>query len=42
MGVVKIVNMFDYGHGGNNPGAVNGNRKESNDVLKLGKAVDVE
>lgn len=31
--------MFDYGHGGNDPGAVNGNRKESNDVLKLGKAV---
>lgn len=29
----------DIGHGGNDPGAVNGNRKESIDVCKLGIAV---
>lgn len=31
--------LFDYGHGGNDPGAVYGKRKESNDVLRLGQAV---
>lgn len=34
-----VLLMFDYGHGGKDPGAVNGKRKESDDVLKLGKAV---
>ena len=24
--------LFDLGHGGSDPGAVNGNRKEKNDV----------
>lgn len=31
--------MFDYGHGGADAGAVNGQRKEAHDVLKLGQAV---
>jgi len=31
--------MFDYGHGGEDPGAVNGQRREAQDVLKLGQAV---
>ena len=34
--------LFDLGHGGSDPGAVNGNRKEKNDVhiaLILGKKV---
>jgi len=38
-GGINMLIMFDYGHGGNDPGAVNGKRKESNDVLMLGKAV---
>jgi len=33
---------FDYGHGGNDSGATLGNRKESNDVLSIGKEVAVE
>jgi len=33
---------FDYGHGGTDGGAVYKGRKESNDVLSLGKAVAVE
>jgi len=33
---------FDYGHGGNDSGAILGNRKESNDVLSVGKEVAVE
>ena len=31
--------VLDPGHGGIDPGAVNGTRKESNDALKLGQAV---
>lgn len=31
--------LFDYGHGGNDPGAIYGIRKESNDVLKIGQAI---
>lgn len=31
--------MFDYGHGGKDPGATYKGRKESDDVLRLGKAV---
>lgn len=31
--------LFDYGHGGRDPGATAGKRKESEDVLKLGKAI---
>ena len=31
--------LFDYGHGGKDPGAVYKGRKESDDVLKLGQAV---
>lgn len=31
--------MLDYGHGGRDFGAVHGNRKESKDALKLGRAV---
>ena len=31
--------MFDYGHGGKDSGAINGKRKESDDVLRLGKSV---
>lgn len=31
--------VLDPGHGGNDPGAVNGSRKESNDALRLGLAV---
>lgn len=30
---------FDYGHGGEDPGAINGSRKEKDDVLKLGQKV---
>ena len=30
---------FDYGHGGNDPGACYNGRKESNDVLEIGKEV---
>lgn len=30
---------FDYGHGGNDPGAVYKGRKEADDVLSLGRAV---
>jgi len=33
---------FDYGHGGKDSGAILGNRKESNDVLSIGKEVAVE
>lgn len=35
--MVKV--LIDYGHGGSDPGAVNGSRYESNDVIKLGKKV---
>ena len=31
--------LFDYGHGGKDPGAIYKGRKESDDVLKLGQAV---
>lgn len=31
--------IFDYGHGGKDSGAVFGNRKEKDDVIKLGKDV---
>lgn len=31
--------LFDYGHGGKDPGAVYKGRKEADDVLKLGQAV---
>ncbi|RGI28476.1 N-acetylmuramoyl-L-alanine amidase [Melissococcus sp. OM08-11BH] len=31
--------LIDYGHGGTDPGAVNGTRTEANDVLRLGKLV---
>ena len=31
--------LFDYGHGGNDPGAVYGKRKELHNVLRLGQAV---
>jgi len=33
---------FDYGHGGRDSGATLGNRKESNDVLSIGKEIAVE
>lgn len=33
---------FDYGHGGDDPGATYNNREESNDVLDLGKAIAAE
>jgi len=33
---------FDYGHGGKDSGAILGNRKESNDVLSIGKELAVE
>ena len=33
---------FDYGHGGKDSGATLGGRKESNDVLSVGKEVAVE
>ena len=33
---------FDYGHGGKDSGAILGNRKESNDVLSIGKEIAVE
>ena len=33
---------FDYGHGGNDPGACYNGRKESNDVLVVGKEVAKE
>jgi len=38
---MAIVN-FDYGHGGKDSGAILGNRKESNDVLSIGKEIAVE
>ena len=38
---MTIVN-FDYGHGGKDSGATLGNRKESNDVLSIGKEIAVE
>lgn len=31
--------LFDYGHGGNDPGASYKGRKEADDVLRLGRAV---
>ena len=31
--------LFDYGHGGKDPGAVYKGRKEAQDVLKMGQAV---
>lgn len=31
--------IFDYGHGGKDSGAIFGNRKEKDDVIKLGKDV---
>ena len=31
--------LFDYGHGGKDPGAVYKGRKEAHDVLKIGQAV---
>lgn len=34
--------FFDYGHGGVDPGAVNGDRKESNDNLLIGMAIAAE
>lgn len=37
--MAKTILGFDSGHGGNDPGAVNGGRKESNDVLRLEKSV---
>ncbi|MBE6067407.1 MAG: N-acetylmuramoyl-L-alanine amidase [Clostridium lundense] len=33
---------FDYGHGGTDPGATYNSRKESNDVLNIGRAVAAE
>ncbi|MFA9399373.1 MAG: N-acetylmuramoyl-L-alanine amidase [Clostridiaceae bacterium] len=33
---------FDYGHGGKDPGAFYNGRKESGDVLSLGRAIAVE
>ncbi len=33
---------FDYGHGGEDPGATYNGRKESNDVLSIGRAVAAE
>lgn len=33
---------FDYGHGGEDPGAIYSSRKESNEVLSLGRAVAAE
>jgi len=33
---------FDYGHGGKDSGATLGGRKESNDVLSIGKEIAVE
>ncbi|NFL36773.1 N-acetylmuramoyl-L-alanine amidase [Clostridium botulinum] len=33
---------FDYGHGGEDPGATYNGRKESNDVLSIGRAVATE
>jgi N-acetylmuramoyl-L-alanine amidase len=33
---------FDYGHGGDDPGATYNNRRESDDVLSLGRAVAEE
>jgi len=33
---------WDYGHGGNDSGAILGNRKESNDVLSIGKEIALE
>lgn len=40
MSKVLIKDGLDLGHGGNDPGAVNGKRKEADDVLKLGKALE--
>ena len=31
--------LFDYGHGGSDPGANYKGRKEADDVLRLGQAV---
>ena len=33
--------LFDYGHGGKDPGAVYKGRKEAHDVLKVGQAVAI-
>lgn len=33
---------FDYGHGGEDPGATYNGRKESNDVLSIGRAIAAE
>ena len=30
---------FDYGHGGEDPGATYNGRRESDDILKIGKEV---
>lgn len=38
--MAKRYMAFDVGHGGSDPGAVNGKRKEADDVLKLTKAVE--
>lgn len=37
-----MILCFDYGHGGSDGGACYNGRKESNDVLSLGKAVAAE
>ena len=37
-----MILCFDYGHGGSDGGACYNGRKESNDVLNLGKAVAAE
>lgn len=42
MVVVKSRLCFDYGHGGEDGGACYKGRKESNDVLSLGKAIALE
>ena len=34
-----MIILFDYGHGGKDPGAVYKGRLEANDVLHLGQAV---
>jgi len=42
-GVINMAKLcFDYGHGGEDGGACYKGRKESNDVLSLGKAVAAE
>lgn len=38
--MTKRYLAFDVGHGGSDPGAVNGKRKEADDVLKLAKAIE--